>query len=258
MEALGDRRRIILEVKLARPPPSEHEVEVSSSKGEDDHGTTNNYNEYGPRSNDDDYGPRNNYEYGASLASLLDRSWSSSSTSDEDEDEDKKPIPTRKDLNASFQDAVVSMTRAFVDFSVGGGTKAVSRFSSLLGRSDVGSLKSCEDVERVARDFYSQATLYGRVIISEMGMPDEEKTVKPVQMGGTLGGKKFLVRGILFKFGETALFPQYADPWYVAQKIQGHEMKGLAAYFAHFFNRYLLWKVVCVYRCLFWWNWGKL
>ncbi len=54
------------------------------------------------------------------------------------------------------------------------------------------SLQSCADLERLARDFTETARTYGRVIISELHLPVEAKTVRPINMGGVLGGTKFL------------------------------------------------------------------
>jgi hypothetical protein len=98
-------------------------------------------------------------------------------------------------------------------------------------------LLTCNNLEKVARDFIETARTYGRVIISEMHLPMEAKTVRPISMGGVLGGHKYLVRGVLFKIPNGELFKDYPDPLHVANKIQGHELKGLSAYFGWFFNR---------------------
>ena len=57
-----------------------------------------------------------------------------------------------------------------------------------------------EDIEkknslflRLCRDFYHQANVYARVIVSEAGLPDERKTIRKEQrIGGVAGGAKFL------------------------------------------------------------------
>jgi hypothetical protein len=98
-------------------------------------------------------------------------------------------------------------------------------------------LLTCNNLEKVARDFIETARTYGRVIISEMHLPMEAKTVRPISMGGVLGGHKYLVRGVLFKIPNGELFKGYPDPLHIANKIQGHELKGLSAYFGWFFNR---------------------
>ncbi len=60
------------------------------------------------------------------------------------------------------------------------------------------SLKSCADLERLARDFTETARTYGRVIISELHLPVEAKTVRPINVGGVLGGSKFVGKESFF------------------------------------------------------------
>ena len=56
------------------------------------------------------------------------------------------------------------------------------------------------ELHRVTYDFAQIAALYGKVILSEMGVPDARRTIKPDKtLGGTAGGVKFRARGILFK-----------------------------------------------------------
>ena len=52
------------------------------------------------------------------------------------------------------------------------------------------------------------ATIYGKIIISELGMPVPQKTIKPIKLGGVAGGDKYLHQNILFKF---ALDTQVAE-----------------------------------------------
>lgn len=102
------------------------------------------------------------------------------------------------------------------------------------------TLASCEALEELSRDFVETARVYGRVIISELHMPMEAKTVRPIEVGGVLGGNKYLVRGVLFKMADAHdqnMFAAYPDPIAIANKVQGHELKGLKAYFGWFFNR---------------------
>lgn len=99
------------------------------------------------------------------------------------------------------------------------------------------TMQCCNELERVARDFYETARTYGRVIINEMHLPVEAKTVRPLKLGGVLGGHKYVVHGVLFKIPNGEMFSAYPDPFHIANKIQGHELKGLRAYFGWFFNR---------------------
>ena len=102
------------------------------------------------------------------------------------------------------------------------------------------TMHCCSSLERVARDFYETARTYGRVIINEMHLPMEMKTVRPLGLGGVLGGFKYAVRGILFKIPNEKTFQTYPDPLLIANKVQGHELKGLRSYFGWFFNKGLL------------------
>lgn len=54
-------------------------------------------------------------------------------------------------------------------------------------------------IRTLAADFAASAERYGKIIISEIGIPTDKKTIKPVGVGGTAGGEKFLVNGIFFK-----------------------------------------------------------
>jgi tetratricopeptide (TPR) repeat protein len=81
----------------------------------------------------------------------------------------------------------------------------------------------------LAQDFLYSASAYGKIIISEYHVPNHLKTIKEATMGGFLGGKKFLVRNILFKFAtdETGFFQSHK----AASKVAGNELRGLISYF---------------------------
>lgn len=139
-------------------------------------------------------------------------------------------------LNVEFQ----SLSEKLVASMVSG--------AFLTDRSE--TLETCKKLEGVVRDFMETARTYGRVIINELGVPYEDKTIRPLGMGGVLGGEKFLVRGVLFKTpkADSELFKQFGesknrDEMFIAHKVQGHELKGLKAYFGWFFQRGLLGKV---------------
>lgn len=128
-----------------------------------------------------------------------------------------------RSMNARFQTLVESLVSGL-------GSKAMDK--------DAQSKECSAELERIARDFTETARTYGRVIISELHLPVQQKTVRPISMGGVLGGSKFVVRGVLFKMATSnAMFSEYPDPVYIANKVQGHELKGLKAYFGWFFNR---------------------
>jgi hypothetical protein len=54
-----------------------------------------------------------------------------------------------------------------------------------------------------------------------MHLPVEKKTVRPLKMGGVLGGAKYIVSGVLFKIPVADMFSEYPDPMHIAHKIQG-------------------------------------
>lgn len=104
-------------------------------------------------------------------------------------------------------------------------------------------LTRAEELEVFAQDFLESARMYGRVIISELHLPVSRKTIRPVNVGGHLGGTKYLVSGILFKIGSSnaeSLFANYPDPLRIANKVQGAELKGLRSYFSWYFTRGLI------------------
>jgi len=74
-----------------------------------------------------------------------------------------------------------------------------------------------------SKDFLSACNNIGKVIISEKYLPVEKKTIKPVSLGGVIGGEKFIVNSILFKFAIGN--EMFSDE--VGAKIAGHELKSL-------------------------------
>jgi hypothetical protein len=73
---------------------------------------------------------------------------------------------------------------------------------------------------------------YGKIIINEKYLPLKHKTIKPsTDMGGVLGGEKYVVHRMLFKFAidSKGVFRGRDD---ASAKVAGHELKGLKAYFS--------------------------
>ena len=65
----------------------------------------------------------------------------------------------------------------------------------------------------MASDFSDAAKRYASIIISEVRLPDEAKTIKPVPtIAGLAGGKKYVAHQILFKFAvdSSGLFGKFA------------------------------------------------
>ena len=91
---------------------------------------------------------------------------------------------------------------------------------------------------QLAQDFVSSATIYGKLIISEHMLPPNMRTIKRTnKVGGYLGGDKYIVNDILFKFANDAhgIFEPLQkvghDPMWAANKVAGHELKGCIDYF---------------------------
>lgn len=81
----------------------------------------------------------------------------------------------------------------------------------------------------LAQDFVEAATLYGRIIISEHFLPPEKKTIQPEALPGIIGGEKFVVHNILFKFAVDHKNIYGSD--FSAAKAAGNELRGLMCYF---------------------------
>lgn len=87
-------------------------------------------------------------------------------------------------------------------------------------------IKANRALIHLAQDFIYASSTYGKIIISEVY--SAEKTIKPINLGGKLGGTKYIVQNILFKFAvdESGLYSDHA-----AAKVAAHELKGLINYF---------------------------
>lgn len=48
-----------------------------------------------------------------------------------------------------------------------------------------------------------------QIIIAEAHVPDAEKTIRPVAIGGIAGGEKFVAQGILFKARGLGMAPRW-------------------------------------------------
>lgn len=80
----------------------------------------------------------------------------------------------------------------------------------------------------VSTNFAYAVKTFAQVIISELHLPDESKSIKPRREFRGIGGLKYKVNNIFFKFVQETEFNDYNS----AFKIAGHELKGLI----HLFN----------------------
>ena len=85
-------------------------------------------------------------------------------------------------------------------------------------------MRAYQNLAQLAGDFNETVRTYARIIISEVYLPPEKKTVRPLAMGGIVGGDKYVVRGILFKFAVDSK-RLYEDDENAA-RVAGHELKG--------------------------------
>lgn len=85
------------------------------------------------------------------------------------------------------------------------------------------------DLLHLAQDFVEAATAYGKIIISEHFLPPEKKTIQPQSLPGIIGGEKFVVHNILFKFAIDHKNIYGSD--FSAAKAAGNELRGLMCYF---------------------------
>lgn len=75
--------------------------------------------------------------------------------------------------------------------------------------------------------FVQTAVVYGKLIISEMGLPEKEKTILPdTRYGGLAGGHKMTKHGILFKFANDST-KIYGGDIEAAMKVAGHDLRSL-------------------------------
>lgn len=90
------------------------------------------------------------------------------------------------------------------------------------------SIGKYQALSKLAQDFTYAAKLYSKLIISELELDNELKTLKPVFLGYA-GGAKYRCHGILFKFA-LDFHGLYGGDEY-AMKAAGHELNGLMYYY---------------------------
>lgn len=67
-------------------------------------------------------------------------------------------------------------------------------------------------LRELAHDFNLTAEVYAKILISELFVAANEKTIPPSSIGGFAGGQKFICQGILFKFAVDVQLPD-TDSW---------------------------------------------
>ncbi|PRP75350.1 hypothetical protein PROFUN_05661 [Planoprotostelium fungivorum] len=84
-------------------------------------------------------------------------------------------------------------------------------------------------LSQLALDFVYTAKLYGKIICTEVGLPDYKKTIQPTRVGGFAGGEKYIAGGMFFKFAFDSRGIYGGDE--NASKAAGHELKGLSNFY---------------------------
>ena len=91
-----------------------------------------------------------------------------------------------------------------IDFTQINGFKAIRHLEQT---TDIGPRTEANlDLLHLSQDFIYAATSYGKIIISEYYLPYDSKTIKPKELGGILGGEKYIVHNILFKFAVGMIY----------------------------------------------------
>eukprot|EP00727_Mastigamoeba_balamuthi_P009543 m51a1_g5210 hypothetical protein (1212) ;mRNA; r:242382-246294 len=86
-------------------------------------------------------------------------------------------------------------------------------------------LDAYKKLSRLAEDFTYAVKTYARIIISEVYLPKEQKTIKPLENCGFAGGDKYVVQKILFKFAVDSKGIFGGDE--AAAKVASHDLKSL-------------------------------
>ncbi|KAL7712534.1 Clu domain-containing protein [Entamoeba marina] len=100
------------------------------------------------------------------------------------------------------------------------------RFQEILCKEEC--LEKFEELVSFYNDFLRTAEMYGKIIISEMFLPTEEKTIKPITTSNS-NSERYIVRGIFFKItvNKVGIYQDDED----AAKAAGHQLKGLQGFY---------------------------
>ncbi|PRP82048.1 hypothetical protein PROFUN_03738 [Planoprotostelium fungivorum] len=91
-------------------------------------------------------------------------------------------------------------------------------------------VKRFEQISQLASEFERTSILYGKIIINEETLSIDQKTIKPISIGGQAGGEKYVHAGILYKFAKDWKGIYGGDEF--CMKSASNEQKGLTRYFS--------------------------
>ena len=116
-----------------------------------------------------------------------------------------------------------------------------AEFQEILGQMESpGKYQALHDL---GHDFVHAAKTYGKIIISELNMPEKEKTIHSINAGGVAGGEKYICQSIFFKMVTDVLIsPPGREPaaWLyggptrndtAAMKGAGQDLQGLISFY---------------------------
>eukprot|EP00013_Stygamoeba_regulata_P007665 CAMPEP_0177641970 /NCGR_PEP_ID=MMETSP0447-20121125/7343_1 /TAXON_ID=0 /ORGANISM="Stygamoeba regulata, Strain BSH-02190019" /LENGTH=984 /DNA_ID=CAMNT_0019144109 /DNA_START=147 /DNA_END=3101 /DNA_ORIENTATION=+ len=99
-------------------------------------------------------------------------------------------------------------------------------------------------LSEISRNFTHAAETYAKIIISELCLPPEQKSIRPSEAGGIAGGLKYVVQGIFFKFVVDTKLRSNPDYWMyggsegpndeAAVKAAGNELVGAIAVWSQY------------------------
>ncbi len=98
------------------------------------------------------------------------------------------------------------------------------------------------ELAKLEADFLQNAESYGKIILSELFLPSAKKTIKPVNIGGHLGGQKYIVENaaVMFKVPDASPFlsekRDFSAAMACANKVAGHELAGIRLLSSYFFD----------------------
>ena len=118
-----------------------------------------------------------------------------------------------------------------------GGTN-LEDWTTAVEKKDWNGMKMCGGVFTHASSTYGQCIIEGRIDTGDMQVFTAKK------MGGIAGGKKFVVKNILFKFADPMGGP-YNNSFELSQKAAAHDLRGATA-FLHYQEDLGSHRCVCV------------
>ncbi len=133
-------------------------------------------------------------------------------------------------VSALMQPSLDRKTTTGTNFSVDVVNEWNDRFKlcrSLPSSNEAEILQKASSMTKLLLDFNHISLSIGQLIISEYFLPDEKKTIKRINRGGSAGGDKYEVAGIFFKLAVSKTGNGIYRTDELAAKAASHDMKGL-------------------------------